>query len=191
MRYWVDAFDRVAAVDGEWLAYAAENGAPELTEANVLGRSLHSFVGDDTVRHLWTLLLRRARQGVVVQIAIRCEAPERRRDLEIVVTMDGPELLRITTAPLAESARPAVRLLDSSEPRSGGSIRICSWCKRVDAPGRGWCEVEEAMERLQLAEGGPLPALEQGSCPDCYPAFAARGAETVPGRGGGPSTGDD
>ncbi len=187
MRYWLDAFDRVAAVDREWLDFARANGAAELTEENVLGRSLYSFISDEEVRRVWELLLRRARQGVVVQVPIRCDSPEYQRTVEILVTMDGPDRLMVTTETLSAVSRPEVRLIRSSEPRSESSVRICSWCKRVEVADRGWCEVEEAGALLQVLNGASLPALVQGSCPDCYPSLASRaeGAVTGPSAPGG------
>jgi hypothetical protein len=108
VRYWLDSLDRIAAVDGEWRAFAVENGAEELTEESVVGRSVFSFIADESVRHLWALLLRRARQGVVVQVPIRCDSPDDFRALELVVTMDGPDLLLVTTSMLFVVPRPSV-----------------------------------------------------------------------------------
>lgn len=181
MRYWLDAFDRVTAFDQGWPEFAGANGAAELTEENVLGRSVYSFISDEKVRHVWELLLRRARQGVVVQVPIRCDSPEFRRTVEILVTMDGPDRLLITTDTVSSFRRPAVRLLRSSEPRAESSVRICSWCKRVEIAERGWCEIEEAGELLQALSGEPLPALVQGSCPDCYPSLETVVGEAGPG----------
>lgn len=180
VRYWLDAFDRVAAFDREWLRFAAENGASELTEENVLGRSIYSFISDESVRHLWMLLLRRARQGVVVQVPIRCDSPEYRRNVEILVTMDGPDLLLITTNTTSAVRRREVGLLRRADSREDSSVRICSWCKRIEVAGRGWCEIEEADELLRSLSGAPLPALVQGSCTDCYPSLVRRGEGSAP-----------
>ncbi len=177
MRYWVDSLDRIAAVDADWRAFAVENGAEELTEESVVGRSIFSFIAGESVRHLWALLLRRARQGVVVQVPIRCDSPDDFRALELVVTMDGPELLLVTTSMLFVVPRPSVRLLRKTAPRSGSSVRTCSWCKRIEVPGRGWCEAEEAAVLLEVLTGATPPDLEQASCLDCYPDIAARAGE--------------
>ncbi|MBK9965824.1 MAG: hypothetical protein IPP07_13345 [Holophagales bacterium] len=181
MRYWLDSLDRIAAVDGEWRAFAVENGAEELTEESVVGRSVFSFIADESVRHLWALLLRRARQGVVVQVPIRCDSPDDFRALELVVTMDGPDLLLVTTSMLFVVPRPSVRLLRKVGPRSTSSVRICSWCKRIEVPVRGWCEVEEAAVLLEVLTGATPPGLEQGSCLDCYPSIAARAGDAEAG----------
>jgi hypothetical protein len=123
VRYWLDAFDRVAAFDQEWPDFASADGAADLTEEHVLGRSVYSFISDESVRHGWELLLRRARPGVVVQVPIRCDSPEFRRTVEILVTMDGPDRLLITTDTVSSFRRPAVGLLRSSEPRAESSVR--------------------------------------------------------------------
>ena len=50
-RYRVDARDRLVFVDPLWLAFARENGAADLTEQRVIGRSLWDFVADaETIR---------------------------------------------------------------------------------------------------------------------------------------------
>jgi hypothetical protein len=181
VRYWLDSLDRIAAVDDAWREFAVENGAPELTEENVLGRSVFSFIADESVRHLWALLLRRARQGVVVKVPIRCDSPDDLRALELVVTMDGPDLLLVTTSVLFAVPRRSVGLLRRSASRPEASVKICSWCKRIEVPGRGWCEVEETAVLFEALTGEALPGLEQGSCLDCYPSIAARAGDAGTG----------
>ena len=43
-RYRVDAADVIVWVDSWWLAFAQENGAPELVTETVVGRHLWDFV---------------------------------------------------------------------------------------------------------------------------------------------------
>lgn len=187
MRYWLDSRDRIAAVDGAWRDFAVGNGAPELTEERVLGRSVFSFIAGESVQHLWELLLRRARQGVVVQVPIRCDSPDEHRALELVVTMDGPDQLLVTTSMLFAVPRRSVGLLRKPSSRPEAPVKICSWCKRVEVPGEGWREVEEAAVLIEALTGEAAPGLEQGSCLDCYPSVAARAGD--PATGSEPSGG--
>ena len=47
--YVIDASDRITFVSPEWLRFAETNEAPELTEANVVGKPIWDFVtGADT-----------------------------------------------------------------------------------------------------------------------------------------------
>lgn len=51
-------------------------------------------------------------------------------------------------------------------------MKICSWCKKMDAEGE-WCELDEAARRLSLFERGDLPLLSHGMCPDCHASITA------------------
>src|SRR5512145_1438771 len=73
MLYWVDESDHLARVDEAWREFALENGAPELASERILGRPIASFCSDATTSWIWGLFLARARQGVAIDVQIRCD----------------------------------------------------------------------------------------------------------------------
>jgi hypothetical protein len=162
----VDASDAIVRVDGPWDEFAARNGAPQLTRAAVLSRSLLSFVAGGEMRQLTAMLLARVRSGAVVSLGFRCDAPAERRHLLLDAHAVGG-LVRCRTTLLRAEPRDVPLLLDDAQERGGDRLSVCGWCRRVQVPGPAWKEVEEAVESLGLFDGGSLPALTHGICPDC------------------------
>src|SRR5262245_41935895 len=167
--YWIDRRDVITEVGGAWLAFALANGAPELDSASVVGRRLWDFVGDPTTGQLYRGILARARAGRAARFPFRCDAPASRRLLEMAVTAEGDGGVRFETRTLEEASRPPEALWERGAERSGDLLRVCGWCKRVDAG--GWAEVEEAVARLRLFERDRLPALTHGICETCLAAL--------------------
>ena len=56
-----------------------------------------------------------------------------------------------------------------SLPRSDAHIKMCGWCKQVLVEGRGWLEVEDAAEALQLFRQTRLPPqITHAICEPCF-----------------------
>jgi hypothetical protein len=61
-----------------------------------------------------------------------------------------------------------IPLLDPAVPRDPGAfLRMCAWCKQIDAEG-SWLAIEEAVERLRLFDRPTLPAFTHGMCDRCF-----------------------
>ncbi len=170
LSYTLDASDRIVEIDGGWDAFAVANGCPELTRAAVRGRDLFDFVTGAEARELTRLLLARTRAGSPVDVGFRCDAPGVRRFLRLALQREAGGGVHCSSTLVREEARPRQPLLDTSLPRSQASVRMCSWCKKVEAGGR-WLEVERAIDQLQLMEGNDLPWLNHAICPACRAAF--------------------
>jgi hypothetical protein len=164
--YDVDAAGTVVRIDGPWDEFAERNGAPRLTRAAVLSRPLLSFVAGRDMCQLVAMLLTRARSGAVVSLGFRCDAPSERRHLLFEAhAADG--VVRCRSTLLRTEPRDVPLLLDDGRPRSGETVTVCGWCRRVRVTDGRWLEIEDAVEAEALFDGGPVPALTHGICADC------------------------
>jgi hypothetical protein len=179
--YELNARDELSSVNAEWLRFALANGGEPLDPAQILGRPLWDFIGDMETQHIYRLLHRRVRAGgEPVRLCFRCDAPDRRRLLDLEISA-GPEdglIYRVRT--LREQEREPMALLEPSPPRSEHFVTICAWCERVAVPAHGWLEIEAAIGVLPvLAEPRP-PQLTHGICGVCAQALhGALGEEPV------------
>jgi hypothetical protein len=172
LRYELNARDEISSVNEEWLRFALANDGEPLGSAEVVGRSLWDFIGDLGTQHIYRILHRRIRaDGAPVRLCLRCDAPDRRRLLELEIS-PGPErnlFYRVRT--VGEQERQPVSLLEPQRPRSEHFVTICAWCERVAVPAHGWMEIEAAIAMLPpLAEARP-PQLTHGICEACTDAL--------------------
>jgi len=160
---------RITSVDTGWSEFATANGAPELVPPlGPLGQSALSCVEDSTSALLYERLFQRVLQTQkTIAFPIRCDAPERRRYLNLIIEPRPSAGLRVKTTLSRTEGRPAVALLDRDRARAGDPLRMCGWCKSVDVAGR-WCEVEDAVAAMRLFEHDLLPPVTHGMCPRCY-----------------------
>lgn len=160
---------RIIRVDDGWTQFAEANRAPELTPpGGPIGQSVLTCVADATSAALYERLFDHVmRTQSAVTFPIRCDAPVRRRFLQVRIEPRRGGGLRVETTLVKTEDRPAVALLDPDVPRDGAPLRMCGWCKSVDIGDR-WCEVEEAVAELRLFECESLPPTTHGMCPDCY-----------------------
>lgn len=170
-RYSVEPDLRIGWTSANWDRFARENGAPALAGGTVIGRSLWDFIEGSETRALYAAMLQRVREtSAPVDVAFRCDSPDVRRYM--LLHMSCPEDAEVVCIAelLREESRPRVGLLDSELPRIGDPVVICSFCKQVESPSGRWCEVEEALEELDLKEDKPVPPLFNSVCPECWSA---------------------
>lgn len=173
-RYDLDDAWRIVAVDEAWSAFARANDAPELLPPTPIGQPVLSYVEDRTTSALYAALFARARRTrVPITIPFRCDSPTRRRFLDLRIEAGPRAGLRLRSRLLRSEARDEVPLLDRRRPRDGRLLRMCSFCKRVEAHER-WGEVEDAVTSLRLFDSFSLPTLTHGVCHDCYARAAAQ-----------------
>jgi hypothetical protein len=165
-RYHVDTDDRIVFYTEGWYTFARENGGGELARDEALRQSLWRFISGEETRHLYRLILSRVRAGKRVVVPVRCDSPNQRRHLELRIESLAPVVV-FESAIMREEPRAYVSLLDATRDRSIDVVSICSWCKRVQVPGSGWHEVEEAVDLLGLSEALP-PQLVHLCCYECY-----------------------
>lgn len=166
--YEIDAENRITFVSPAWVEFARANDAPGLIPDRVIGSSLFDFMTHETTRHIYSMLLDRARKELKpVTVHFRCDGPDVRRfmQLEILARADGS--VRLAGRLLRSEPRDVVPLLDINCRRNADMLTICSWCKRARMKSR-WVELERAVEELELFDtDGAMPRLTHGICADC------------------------
>lgn len=165
--YELDADLCFRSVDARWTEFARTNAAPELCAPSLIGRRLFDCVADPSTAILYRRAFERAREsGRPVVLPFRCDSPALRRFMEIEISATGDGGFRVCTRVVRIESREPVALLDATRARSDELLRMCGWCKRVDASGR-WLEVEAAVETLRLFEEPTLPRISHGICQEC------------------------
>jgi hypothetical protein len=164
----IDANDLIVFVNEDWLTFARENSAPELSRDAVLGESLWTYVSGLEVRHLYQILLAKVRQSrLSLTVPFRCDSPNLRRLMEMEIVFLPGKHIQMESRLLSLEKREPVALLEESAPRSNECITVCSWCKKVRLPDSIWVEAEQAIRQLRLFEESQLPQLTHGICQDC------------------------
>ncbi len=172
--YHVDGDDSLTFVSDSWVAFARENDAPHLTREHVIGRPLWQFITDRQTRHLYELLLDRARRvGPILRLPFRCDAPDCRRFMELDIIALEHGRLKFESRLLREEPRRPVEALWLPRPGSDALLEMCSWCKRIRSAREAWLEVEELATEHGLLEG-PLPDISHVICPACYERVRSR-----------------
>jgi len=175
LSYIIDAGNRLVRLSSGWERFAIANGAPDLSPYNVLGRNLDSFITGAETREVFGMFLTRLRQSDrEVVLPFRCDAPDRRRLMEMTVLARPDGSIEFRTRVMREEVRDSVALFDSEQPRLPEMIGVCSWCKKVRTPLGEWLEVEEALQRMRLFEHEEVPGLTHTMCDACLAAFEAR-----------------
>lgn len=165
--YRVNGNDQIVYVSEAWDTFAVANGGEGVRAARVLHRPLWDFITDLSTQEIYRTLMRKARAGHLVRFTFRCDAPWRRRFLEMTM-LGGPDnAVEFHTRTLLEEERPVPVLLDPDAPRSDELLRSCGWCKKI-LVGDEWVEVEEAVHRLRLFHRRLVPAITHGICDECY-----------------------
>jgi len=176
-RYCIDADDRIESVDMNWTTFARENGAPELQGDAVLGYSLWAFVQGDEIEELYRAVFERVRSlDVSIMLPFRCDSPDLRRYMRLVVQRRRGASLQVDAVTIREQPQLHVNLLEPTGVRSDLSLSICGHCKRVLVSGEEWIEPEDAALRLQLLESEGVPRLDHRVCPDCVRIFESSGS---------------
>lgn len=164
----IDHRDHLISVNDNWLAFARENEAPGLSREFVLERPLWDFISGHETSHLYKLIFEKTRaQGSTITLPFRCDSPDRRRFMEMVILPLPDDAIRFASRLLKQEFRDLLKILDSSTERSEEFLRICSWCKKIYLPTHGWRELEEAIRVLDLFGEEKLPQLTHGICDVC------------------------
>lgn len=164
--YRIDGDGRFVYFNAEWDAFALANDAPELGGGRLLGQRLTDFITGVEARHLTQVLMRRASEaGGPIEVSLRCDGPDVRRTLAMVIECI-PGGVEFRTRPQRIEPRIAERLFDRRTPRAPDFVTMCAWCSRIKL-GSMWAEVEEAVHHLGLLERHQLPGISHGICPSC------------------------
>jgi hypothetical protein len=167
-RYRVDTSDVIVWVDPLWLAFAKENGAIDLTEEAVVGRSLWDFVAGAETQQLFLGLHERIRStGKTMVLPFRCDSPSLQRHMRLTITREEHGRLHYDSLLVRAVPQRPLGLLEKSRPRSHETLMMCSCCKRALLERVGWLDLEDISVRLHLFEAEEVPALRHTVCPTC------------------------
>ena len=175
-RYRIDKGDIILSVSQNWELFARDNGWDnEPCPENVVGHLLWDFIHDSETRHLYKEMFRKVRAGKLIgPIPFRCDSPQERRFLKLVLSPLPDGQIEITSAITRIERREPIKLLDKDIPRSNDLIRICSMCKKISTNHNKWVEIEEGLRLLKPFEDEELPKLTHGLCHHCSQVIIAK-----------------
>lgn len=167
--YELDSALNLLSVDEQWKVFAVRSGAPELARSTLLRRSVLDAICDSTTTGLYIGLFDRvSRTGISVTIPFRGDSPTVRRFMTLTIAPAATGFC-LSSSVVRTETRPLQPLLMSLWTDGLRTIRMCSWCKRVEAGGR-WLEIEAAVIDQNLLGSEPLPSLTHGVCEPCRQA---------------------
>jgi hypothetical protein len=154
---------------GDVLRRVERTSADDTRVAVTVGDSLWDHVEGQRLRQFYHFVLAHVRRtGATVRIPFRCDAPECRRDMLMVVEPLPDRGVRFSTSLVDAQPRAPLRLLATDAPRSGEIQAICSMCLALALPDGSWVPLEEGVERLGLLRAGDFPRLSHGMCDACF-----------------------
>lgn len=166
--YRVDGTDQITFVNSEWLEFARENSAPELTEPLVLGSSIWKFITGAETRLLYESLFSHLRaKNNEVAVPFHCDSPTVIRKMELTLRSMPHGGIEFEGRLLEARERAYAPILDRGVPRTAEEVVICSLCRRILVAQGEWNELEAAIVRLRLFARAIMPRLNEHVCPQC------------------------
>jgi len=167
--YIIDNLDRIISVSDNWQLFAQENQAGESCHPdNIINKSLWDFIYGDETKQFYEIILKTIRtKNKTVKLPFRCDAPKKRRYLELIITPVQQGNIEFTSNTIHEESRDTVEMLELGIPRSDELIKMCSMCKKVKLSENTWVEVEGAVVSLKLFEKNKVPQISHGICTEC------------------------
>ncbi|MCG8563769.1 MAG: hypothetical protein MI747_01675 [Desulfobacterales bacterium] len=148
--YWLDTSEKIIAVNTSWDHFARENDGEDFMEAQVVGKSIWSFIsGDPTRMWLDTLIAYTRISGKSVTREYRCDSPETKRFMEMSILPESDKQIRLTHRVLKEEEMSPPVSFQAAKDRLSSLCFRCSICNRVQIQGQ-WQEADIA------ASGGLL-----------------------------------
>lgn len=165
--YRIDSQNRITFLNQDWLEFARDNQAPELSPSAVLGHDLSEYIADWETRHLYDIIYQRVRQsGKTIHLPFRCDSPEQRRFFQMSIAALPGGGLEFSVRVIRIEPRQRIALLDPSTRHAWDRVVICSWCKRIEILANQWVDLETVIDREDLFSPTP-PSLTHDVCPDC------------------------
>lgn len=170
--YTIDRENRIVTVSDNWLLFAQENQAAESCHPGmIISKPIWDYIDGMETKHIYAAILNNVRiKSRAITLPFRCDAPDKRRYLELIITPIQEGGIEFVSHVIHEETRDTVELLEAGMPRSREFINMCSMCRKVELPGNLWAEVEAAVIALNLFATVKLPQISHGICPDCFKA---------------------
>jgi hypothetical protein len=169
-KYCIDDSDIIVSFSSNWTSFGRANKwGGKTSPENVVGISLWDFIQGKETQHLYKELFRRVRSGMSIgPIPFRCDSPQERRFLNLILSPFPNGQVAIISKILRTESREPIRLLDKDAPRTSNFIKICSMCKKILTHRNEWVEIEEGLRQLRIFEYKKMPNLTHGLCTFCY-----------------------
>jgi hypothetical protein len=169
LTYVLDRQDRISSVSPQWIVFARDNGASDLTPEAVRGRSLWEFISGPETRRIYELALENVRsEGCSLFIPVRCDSPSLRRFMRLRISPAGEggiefhsELVRVE--PRKEVSLPRGAAYDTDR----RFLAVCSWCGRVAIRDGAFAEIDDALPELKCFVENELPWHSYTICLSC------------------------
>ncbi len=166
--YRIDRSDQIQFVNSDWLEFARENEAPELTPSVVIGAPIWKFISGPETRILYESIFSSLRvERAEVKIPFRCDTPTVIRFMELTLRSLRNEHIELEGRLLERRQRQYFPLLDHGASRAHEQVVICSLCRRVRVAENEWIETHNAVVRLRLFSSPRPPRLIESVCPVC------------------------
>lgn len=166
--YRIDPQGLITYANNHWFDFAVENNCHYLTQERVINSNLWGYISNDETRHLYQLLVKKVlKEGESIVLPFRCDSPEIRRFMQMRISQADSSQCEFQCRIVKEEYRDPVDILDPSTARCEDYLRMCSWCKKVDAGNERWVEVEKAILELDLFAEQYPPEITHTICPDC------------------------
>lgn len=138
-----------------------------------LGRSVLDAISEPTLSQLFRVALERVvKTEQPLELKLRCDTPVLRRDAYVrLMLLSRGGGIWVENGILRQVARPPVHSLEAGW-ISKHLVRMCSWCKKVEAARNRWIEIEQASKVMDLFQKRRPPALTHGLCGECYVQLA-------------------
>lgn len=165
--YRIDESDCLTHVCPNWLQFALENGAAELSETNVIGTQIWRYIADADCCDVYRAVFARVRDsGEPVRFHFRCDSSDTRRDMEMSISRLPSEHLEFQVRIIDSSDLPWSPWLDPQIEKTERWVTLCAWCKRIQ-DGDAWLEPTDAVDSMGLFANEKVPNVTHGICPDC------------------------
>jgi hypothetical protein len=165
--YRINSEDQIVYVNREWLQFAKENDAPDLTESTVLGTKIWRYVKGDETRRLYSELFFNLRNNKKeLTLPFNCDSPHLIRNMILTLRALGSGSIELECRLSSVQKREYVGIFDSRVERTDYFVRICSICRKFHVDGE-WLSVTDVLGRKRWFTSVPLPQLEESLCSSC------------------------
>lgn len=169
MKYMLNENDEIIAIHGEWSEFANENNAAELSnESKLIGKSIWKFIRSPEIQSVYRHIFEKVRLSEKsIAMPFRCDSPNLRRFMELVVSPEGGDYLLVKTRLNYEERRDYQSVLDSTLDSGENTIWACSVCRRFSESGAEWLEIEDLANSTNIFTEDTQPKLKETVCNDC------------------------
>jgi len=167
--YRLDENNRIVHCNSAWNQFAVDNEGSELVFNEIKSQSLWDHIHDSETVHIHEKLLERAKKlNKPLVLPFRCDSENVRRYLEmhIVPLEQGGIEYRCRT--IREEERDLKGISIKHQAAGGDVLRMCSWCNRIHVADEDWCELEDAIVKLNIFSASKVVPITHGICESCF-----------------------